>query len=387
MSDYKTSLLVNRQVPEFVREEHPVFISFLEAYYEFLEQKQGTKLNDLLKKSKDLRYLSDVDESIEEFEEQFFNTYANFVSKDVAVTKEFLIKNVLPLYLAKGSEKSFKLLFRMLFGQELEIKYPKNDVLRASDGKWLREQIIKVTKDVSSYYTGNGTKREFFLFQAATTSEISVYFDGALQTSGYIARPEIKKLVFTTAPANGVNIEVFYRNDINTSVFNNRKVTGQTSGATALIENTEIETINNEQILEFYVSQKTVLGEFTIGETILTDVIAPDDSLIPIRTRSFSSILSISIIDGGANYNVGDPVRIVVPSFEREPKAFVSRTFSGKINQVLIRDGGAGFQVAANVRAVGISESELFFAVGQINTTGKNTPNTYTIFSDVISDT
>jgi len=55
MSDYKTSLLVNKQVPEYVREEYPVFISFLEAYYEFLEQAQCTQKNDVLKQSKDLR--------------------------------------------------------------------------------------------------------------------------------------------------------------------------------------------------------------------------------------------------------------------------------------------------------------------------------------------
>ncbi len=149
MSDLRTSLLVNRQVPEFIREEYPLFISFLEAYYEYLENKQGTQLNDLTQRAKDLRNLSDVDDSIDDFEEQFFATYASLVSKDVEIDKAFLIKNVLPLYLAKGSENSFKLLFRMLFGQELEVKYPKNDVLRASDGKWKRDEVIKVTQDIS----------------------------------------------------------------------------------------------------------------------------------------------------------------------------------------------------------------------------------------------
>ena len=57
MSFANTSILINRQVPEFVREEHPLFITFLEAYYEFLEQKQTGKLNDLTQKAKDLRYL------------------------------------------------------------------------------------------------------------------------------------------------------------------------------------------------------------------------------------------------------------------------------------------------------------------------------------------
>ena len=388
MSDLRTSLLVNRQVPEFIREEYPLFISFLEAYYEYLETKQGTQLNDLTQRAKDLRNLSDVDDSIDDFEEQFFATYASLVSKDVEVDKSFLIKNVLPLYLAKGSENSFKLLFRMLFGQELEVKYPKNDVLRASDGKWKRDEVIKVTQDISSYYTGNGTKKEFNLvpFNPTLDTTITVYVNGSLiATSNYFVRKEINKLYFYTAPANNATIEIFYRN-VDTKLFENRKLTGQISGATALVEEVEIETINNEQITAFYVNPKTVVGDFTIGETILFDIIADDETLIYLRARAFSSLLTITIIDGGANYNVGDPVRIVVPTFEREPKAFISKTFSGKINQVIIRDGGAGFQVAANVRAIGIPEEELFFAVGAVNTTGTNTPNSYTIFSDVISD-
>ena len=121
MSEQKVSLLINRQVPEFVRDEYPTFIRFLEAYYEFLENKQTGKNNDLNVKSKDLRYLSDVDYSIGQFEDNFFNTFADLLPKDVQVDKAFLIKQLLPFYLAKGNEQSFKLLFRLLFNEEVEI--------------------------------------------------------------------------------------------------------------------------------------------------------------------------------------------------------------------------------------------------------------------------
>ena len=142
MADQKVSTLIYQQVPEYVREEYPLFISFLEAYYEFLETKQGTQKNDLLAQAKDIRYLTDVDESIDEFERNFFETFAYLLPRDVTVDKAFLIKNLLPLYLSKGSESSFKFLFRLLFGQELDIKYPKNEILRASDGKWEIENEI-----------------------------------------------------------------------------------------------------------------------------------------------------------------------------------------------------------------------------------------------------
>ena len=211
MADQKTSLLINSQVPEFVREEHPTFIAFLEAYYEYLETKQGSDDNDLLTKSKELRYISDVDSSIDNFQSNFFDTYANLVPRDVQVDKSILMKHLLPLYLAKGNEKSFKLLFRLLYNEDLEILQPKTNILRASDGKWLVENAFRISNDVYSTYTGNGTTNTFKLAHVSSQNEISVYVDGILQTSGYFVRKETRKLVFTTAPANNSEIEVLYR--------------------------------------------------------------------------------------------------------------------------------------------------------------------------------
>ena len=48
MSNLKTSVLISRQLPEYIREEYPAFINFVEAYYEFLETKQSSANNDLL---------------------------------------------------------------------------------------------------------------------------------------------------------------------------------------------------------------------------------------------------------------------------------------------------------------------------------------------------
>ena len=35
---HQTSLLVSEQIPGFVRSDHPVFVEFIETYYEFLSQ-------------------------------------------------------------------------------------------------------------------------------------------------------------------------------------------------------------------------------------------------------------------------------------------------------------------------------------------------------------
>jgi hypothetical protein len=386
MTDNKVSLLINKQVPEFVREEYPVFISFLEAYYEFLENKQGTQKNDLITKSKELKYISDVDTSIDEFEEQFLNSYATFLPKETTIDKALLIKNVLPLYLSKGSEKSFKLLFRMLFGGELEINYPKNNVLRASDGRWEVENAVKVSTEIYSNYIGNGTNKTFYILAKLGFSEVSVYVNNVLQTTGYGIRKESQKLVFNTAPANGAVIKVKYGETLDKAIFANRRITGVRSNATATVEKVSKNVVNNKTVVELYVSPKTLLGEFTIGEGVTTNVIGPDDNLINVSFTTISSLLRINIIDGGSSYNVGDPVIVASDVSSKPATAIVSKTFKGTITKVTIDEGGSGFKTASRIAAVGYETTELNFGIASVQTVTKNTANTFLVFSDVISD-
>ena len=386
MSDNLTSLLINRQVPEFVREEYPLFVTFMEAYYEFLEQKQGTQLNDLTTRSKDLRYISDVDQSIDDFEESFFNSYAELVPRNVQVDKAILIKNVLPIYLSKGSEASFKLLYRFLFGQELEVKYPKNDILRASDGKWEIENALEVSAEFYAYHTANGTNKEFKILQELNPSDISVFVNGDLKVlnTHYFVRKESKKIVFITAPANQSIVKILHKT-LDTRILHNRKITGELSGATALIERVSNKIINQQAVFEFFIDSKTLIDSFTNGENVLLDVFV-DDILVNVVVATIANLLRVNIIDGGASYNVGDPVVFTTPVFDVAPTALVSKTFAGVIDRVIIADGGSGFMEDQRIAAIGYSNTQLDFAMTEINTNSSNTANVFRIFSDVISD-
>jgi hypothetical protein len=387
MADQKTSLLISNQLPEFVREEHPNFIAFLEAYYEFLEQAQGTQLNDLVTKSKDLRYVTDVDSSIDDFHDNFFATYADLFPQDVQVDRAVLLKHVLPLYLAKGNEKSFKLLFRLLYNEELEILQPKTNILRASDGKWLIENAFKISQTVYSKHTGNATAKVFKLAQVAAYDEITVYVNGVVQTSGYNVRRESRKLVFDTAPANGADIEVLYASfDFN--LLQNRKITGTTSGATAVVERVSQKTNNTVPTFELYINKRTLLGTFANGENALLNIIDPDDSTtITIKVLGLSNLRVINIIDGGASYNVGDPVIITGGSATIDAEAIVSDVFSGFINKIAALQGGAGFKIGSNVNVVGLAaNSALTLAIDAVDLSGQNTANTFTVNTDRISD-
>ena len=170
MTSLKISNLVRNQVPEFVRDEYPKFVSFLEAYYEFLETQQGTQKNDLINQAKSLRYLSDVDSSLDTFENNFYEKFASLLPRDTSVRKDILFKNLTNLYLSKGSSSSYKFLFRMLFGEELEIIEPKNEVLRASASTWSVENSLRVDPGtLYQLHEGNGTRTTFVLPSAGLT--------------------------------------------------------------------------------------------------------------------------------------------------------------------------------------------------------------------------
>jgi hypothetical protein len=63
-------------------------------------------------------------------------------SREVDVRK--FIKFIKQFYNSKGAEKSIQFLFRILFDSDVEIYYPKTDMLRVSDGKWSEDYVIRV---------------------------------------------------------------------------------------------------------------------------------------------------------------------------------------------------------------------------------------------------
>ncbi len=127
--------LAAQQLPEFVRAEYPTFVAFVEAYYEYLDN-QGI----------DLKEIRDIDSTLEDYIKFFKAELAHnypVVSTD-SNTERFLLKHIKDQYLAKGSEASYKLLFRLLYGKDVFIDYPGRQMLRVSDGRWTQDVSIFV---------------------------------------------------------------------------------------------------------------------------------------------------------------------------------------------------------------------------------------------------
>ena len=153
-NSHQTSFLVSEHVPQFVRSDHPKFVTFLEKYYEFaannslLETSDGSGVyyygfDSAPKLLQDIR---DVDQTdFGEFVESFRAQYAYSFPHELynGVNKATFYKNLIQFYQAVGTEDSFKALFRLLYNEEIELYYPARDLLIASGGDYVKRSRLR----------------------------------------------------------------------------------------------------------------------------------------------------------------------------------------------------------------------------------------------------
>jgi hypothetical protein len=190
MNRFNINQLVKTQFPEFIQEEHGFFVSFIQAYYEWME-----KNPDKIRIPSQLDKIFDVDDTMEVFIRDFQKTYLSSFPVNLVIDqqtgKKFpirkLIKNIKGFYKSKGIEASYSFIFRILYNSEIEIYYPKKFIMNLSDGAWIREKKMYIdpilTNSLNRIIGSNICQRE-------------VEFD---HDSNIIANALVKNAVFYTS--------------------------------------------------------------------------------------------------------------------------------------------------------------------------------------------
>ena len=145
----KISPLVEAQFPGFLRENGQNFVSFLLAYYEWAEQ--TGKPVDVIRGLPDYQ---DIDRTLDSLLDYFRKEFMSNIPKNVLADKRLLVKYIREIHRSRGSEFSYRFLFRILFGKEIDLIYPSEQILRASAGVWVQEQVIRVAAPYSAVPSG-----------------------------------------------------------------------------------------------------------------------------------------------------------------------------------------------------------------------------------------
>jgi len=141
------SPFIEEQFPSFMRSDYRKLVLFIKSYYEWMEKEGNTGFV-----VSNLASVFDIDNNLENFYDYFSSTYLQGFPQDLAISvtastpnKKTLLKKIKQFYGSKGTESAYKFLFRVLYDSDLTIEYPKQKILKASDGVWVEQVSIKTT--------------------------------------------------------------------------------------------------------------------------------------------------------------------------------------------------------------------------------------------------
>tara|TARA_A100000164_G_C21940943_1_gene790657 strand:+ start:3308 stop:5881 length:2574 start_codon:yes stop_codon:yes gene_type:complete len=226
---------------------------------------------------------ADTDKTIQGFLIKFRNAFLTSVPENLhsQVDKRKLIKNVKSLYQAKGTKRASEIFFKLLFNEPAEIRYPKENMLRVSDGKWETRTILRCLE------TGNS------------------------DTSNLIGQ------TITQAASN---------------------VVGK---ATAVVEDVFKFIIGSTTVIELVLGLNSISGTFVAGENITGVDNTNDEDII---TASITGIISgQTITNDGALYNTSDTISLTAGGTGASLQ--VKDIGPGALEEILVDTGGSGYEI------------------------------------------
>lgn len=295
------SVLVDQQLPDFINTQDSMFRIFMQAYYEYLELRRDSEtanVKELFKKISspnalisDASINRDIDSTLNAFVQYFYDQVIPVALDATRVDYRFGVKKIRDMYLAKGTPNSFKLFFRMLFSEEIDVIFPRDSILAASNGKFLSFAQVRAVVTEGQSLLAN------FNFQLSTLYNDSDGIDkGILVVDGY-----------------------------------------------------SLSSIGNNTVVNLILNSGDVDLDFT-RTFILQDTTNPSNY---IRLRILVQLDMATPINSAPGYILNDVIRVYDPSLNvnLNPPVIgvatlrVSSVASGRVDYIQLRDRGEAYQV------------------------------------------
>lgn len=405
------STIVENQLPEFIRSDHPNFVALFKRYYEYLEQ-NGKTLNV----NKQLYDYMDVDTTRSDLIQYFKSKIIPNFPEQTELSTAKIVKAARDFYTKKGTPDSFKFIFRVLYGQEADVYFPKEDILRASDGKWKQPQSLRLSfSDTSTLVTGGNVNVAGATANVVSANGINLVTKG-ITVNSYIRIGDHKRKVINVHPT-GANllVEIPFANtsttsliydsqklfkitlseytNFNTKLLEKRQGIGEISRTTCIIEKAAL-TIDEEtgrEIVELYISNVKRL--FESGENLIVPYVDENGNNKTFKSKIVSLISNLTlfrnrfgVVQTGRKYVTGDPV-VIYGGLADSPDAVkaiavVNNVSTGSIESVDLINAGYLFRetpdslirvnstsgVGANVLIAGIWDDVANSATIEFNT-------------------
>lgn len=325
----------------FFTVDPPVPTRIVQGDFFIYEDRQSSANGQLMEVTKNWNRYLDIDVASTDNEQVKQKLYDNFIKvlpKSLLADKTLIAKHAKDFYRSKGSENSVKFLLRALYNTESEFYYPKEDILRASDGKWYIEKSIRITDT---------------RVDNVSNSMIDTEFVGK-QITGMSSQAK--------AIVEGVN--VYYKNGSLVTEL--------------LISNSNKPFLSNEKIFAYYQDSELGVAKFATASVF------------------GGQIVDVQIKNGGTGYLEGMVIPVIpTDNTGNGARIIVSRVSRGGINRIFVGSGdrlnqaefgGAGYKAEDLVLVTGGGGTGALAAVESVWDDNFYHPNTYNLTSTTIED-
>lgn len=142
----KISLLhrVKASIPTYLKEEKPKFTDFILDYYKYLEE--NGVVGDLTKFQKNMYGI----EHDPEYTKAFLSGLGFDLGVNLTLNPDLQYKIINDFFAMRGSEPSLKLLFRLLFNEDVTVEYPRDKLLYVSMGNYKQNKFLITTTPINN---------------------------------------------------------------------------------------------------------------------------------------------------------------------------------------------------------------------------------------------
>ncbi len=178
---------VESVVPPAIIADNPELVEFIKVYALYLGQ-ESFYINQL-------ELQRDIDLIEESLLTELQNEIGTPIPRTFAADPRTFYKHLVDFYKSRGTPESIKAFFRLIYDDEAEIYFPKDDMFIPSDGKW-KDQTDYIKANPENYtpshtwtiaaVTGDGTYINF-----ADDDGFSPVFDGDVITVNGVHEPDV----------------------------------------------------------------------------------------------------------------------------------------------------------------------------------------------------
>ncbi|MDP7367984.1 MAG: hypothetical protein QGH83_12110, partial [Candidatus Pacebacteria bacterium] len=276
---------------------------------------------------------ADIDDTIDSFFNQFKEAFLRTIPRDLTsgVDERNLLKNIKDLYRAKGQRKGHELFFRILLNEDVSLSYPKDDMLRVSDGNWSEEQILRVTKIDDTILMENASASAGDIFILNEDGGQIITEDSVTGTSNllYLVGQEITQNLVADLSIlpGGAYYGLGY------------PIIGR---ATALVDSISSYKYAGQDVYELVLSNGSLVGTFATGHTITATSNADPDVTLYGKLASI-----VTEYNAGSTssqyYDITDPITVAADN-GNDASVKIGALSAGNIPNIIVDAGGSGYE-------------------------------------------